>query len=292
MIKKVSAKCPYAQTLGLIVISLLLALLSLDTAHAAAPRLFLAYRTDSAVFEGRTHYGRGGTHFSWVYLGLNGGNAKSNGSLEIKNSSYTFGTWDDWSRKKGTTVDNESHTFDLAYMINTLGNKAHSPTDGGNEVIFYGLAETDLSEKTVSWTLGKTTGEVTLPKIRSTGEQLTSYAPYVEYVTQDEKVTAIILRIVKPDDTGEPQNALTKEDGTGFKEFGKINLFGLAPRWEHLQEIIVDKKFKPGDVIEVELKVNPPQTPRFIGVVEVWYKEETQADGADVWQRWNFYKRS
>jgi hypothetical protein len=95
--------------------------------------------------------------------------------------------------------------------------------------------------------------------------------------------------MIKPD---EPEKAIIKEDGSGFKEFWRVNLFGLAPRWEHLQEIKVDKKFKSGDSIEVELKVTPPQTPRFIGVVEVWYKDEAQADGADVWQRWNFYKRN
>jgi hypothetical protein len=294
MFKKMSVGRSYLNLLRLVTISVCLVLLSLDTAYAAAPSLLLAYRTDSSIVEGRSHYGGGGTRFSWVYLGINGGNAKSKGTLEIKDASYTFGTWETWNKsrgKKGTTVDKQSHTFDLPYINTILGGKSHTPAVNDEGVVFYGAAETGLSEKTVSWTIGKANRELTLPQIPSTSEQLTSHAPYIEYIVTDEKVSAIILKIVKPDDSGAPQSALSKEEGTGFKEFWKVNLFGLSPRWEHLQELNVDKKFKPGETIEVELKVNPPQTPRFIGVVEVWYKDEAQADGADVWQRWNFYKR-
>jgi hypothetical protein len=129
---------------------------------------------------------------------------------------------------------------------------------------------------------------VTLPKISSTTEQLASYVPYVEYVLTDAKVTGILLKMVKADD---PRTVILKEDGTGFKEFGKVNLFGLAPSWEHLQQMKIDKKFKPGDAVEIELKVKPPREPRFIGVIEVWYKDAAQVKGVEVWQRWNFYKR-
>jgi hypothetical protein len=276
-------------------LSLLVGMLFFITSGAFAasandPHVFLAYRTDGVVSDGKANYGGDHTRFSWVYLGINGGDSKSKGTLEIKDAEYTFGTWDDFRGKKGNSINGESHTFDLSYIDVILGRKAHAPVIDNKNVIFYGAAQTGLSEKTISWTLGKTSGEITLPKIRSTSEQLSSYVPYVEYVLMDDKVTGLILRMVKPD---EPENAITKEDDdTGFREFGKVNLLGLSPNWEHLQEIKIDKKFKPGDVIEVGLKVNPPQTPRFIGVVEVWYKDETQTEGTEVWQRWNFYKRN
>jgi hypothetical protein len=266
------------------------ALVPVQTAFAAAPpRVFVAYRTDSSIVDGKAEYFEGikKTQFAWMYLGVAGGDPKSKGSLEIKGGRYTVGTWNDWRGKKGVSESGSDRAFDMAF-VNGLVGKIHSPVLGkGEETIFYGAAETGLSEKTISWSIGKTQGEVTLPKIRSTSEQMESYVPYAEYILADGKVTGITLRMVKPD---QPQSAIVKEDGSGFGEFWKVSLFGLSPSWEHLQEIKIDRKFKPGDAVEVELKLDKPREGRFIGLVDVWYKDEAQTEGSDVWQRWSFYK--
>jgi hypothetical protein len=56
-----------------------------------------------------------------------------------------------------------------------------------------------------------------------------------------------------------------------------------------LQEIKIDKAFADGDTLTTEVKIDPPQEPRFIGVVEVWYQDAAQGNDIQPWYRWNFY---
>jgi hypothetical protein len=55
MFKKMSVGRPYLNLLRLVTIGVCLVLLSLGTAYAAAPRLLLAYRTDSVVLDDKPH---------------------------------------------------------------------------------------------------------------------------------------------------------------------------------------------------------------------------------------------
>jgi hypothetical protein len=304
MFKERSVKRPHRNILRLVTISFCLILLSIHTAYAAAPLLLVVYRTDSVIAadEGKAYYGDLRTRFSGVDLDVNSDSSKRKGTLEIKDAAYTFRT-ERANFNEGTEVIGGNHIFDLTYIgkIDNGKTSVYFPTDGGNKeslsfhdryydrVIFYGAAETELSEKTVSWTLGKDSGDVALPKIRSTREQLDSYVPYVEYILTDEKVTGVILRMVKPD---EPEKAILKAGGTGFKEFYRVELWVNGSRENYYQELKFDKKFNPGDAIEVELNVDPPLLPSRIGTVFIWFKDEAQTDGADVKQKWSFHRRS
>jgi hypothetical protein len=119
------------------VIGVCLILLPTRAAHAAAPQVFVAYRTDSAIIDNKATYGNGMTRFAWIYLGVDGGNPKNKGTFEIKDTNYTFGTWNDWKAKKGTSVENENRVFDLVYMSTILGSKNHSPANKGAKSLFF-----------------------------------------------------------------------------------------------------------------------------------------------------------
>lgn len=262
-------------------------LLSHGTLFASDAKLWLAYRTDAEMSGGKTVYDK--ARFSWVYMGIKGLGKGNDGTFTIKKGKYTFGTFADrWSKGASSNVNGTDKEFTLAFVKGIMGTTGFSPVNAQwKELIFWGAAETGLSEKTVSYKLDAAQGEIALPKIRSTKAQLESYVPYIEYVLSGKDITGLIVRFVSIKDT---QTPLTRGEAVDLAFLERVNIFGKHPEWKFLKGVRIDKFFRTGDTLEASVKVDPPVDSRKVGVVEVWFRDAAQTKGAEVWQRWNCYQ--
>ena len=263
-----------------------------EPALAAAPSFWIWHRTDCRMEDGKTVYDDG-VNFTWLLMGIANVPASSKGSLTIKNGGYTYGTWNEGPKRRqgsGTHVAGTTCQLDLKIEKNgTISASSAVPVNAkGESLLFWGEADAGVSEKSLSYVLGKTAKDIVLPKIYSTQEQLDSYVPYLEYALEDGKIKDLTLRIVKPKDT---VTALVKNDVIDFGVLAHVDFWGRSPRWQQMKIIKVDKKFKNGDTLEATIAVKPPLDPRSIGVIGIHFSRAKQDKNSEVWYKWHFYPR-
>lgn len=82
------------------------------------------------------------------------------------------------------------------------------PADNeGQEISFLKWANESLKSVNVSLNfpaMQSLNGQSTIPKFRTTQEQLNNFVPYIEYIRSGENVTGFTWRIVNPQDTSTP----------------------------------------------------------------------------------------
>ena len=157
--------------------------------------------------------------------------------------------------------------------------------DNGRFVAFAGGAETGLNGKTITWTfpaeLAELNGSGTIPKYKSTAEQLASGVPYVEVISEDGYITALKYRIVTASDTS---TAITPSYRTNFR-FCFDRAEGKDV-WANTYLSAWQRNTASGTYT-----LDIPQPLSIVKRVRVWFRSYEDSDNPAVYQ-WNFYPSS
>ena len=181
-----------------------------------APRLDLKHVTRASIIDGKTNYtpvaeGTSAPYFYYLYI--NGSKIPSgltgDVTLNLRGKAYVE------FFKNGTNDPVGSNTYQNQVNLHLW----EWPSDPGNyyignsdsaEANFRGSSESALSEQGFQFSIGDINVNGVTGKIRSTAEQMNKgCVPYVEFVSDDSRLSKIIWRFVNPIHV---DNALYKND--------------------------------------------------------------------------------
>lgn len=180
-----------------------------DAMAASKPKTWLWAQHNSwaDIVDGKAVYDR--AEFDRVWLSLDENDVvatqawkDAKGTLTIEGGRYTFRDGEEISVSGGK----EPRTFDLAQAGISVGKKGiwYIAVDGkGEEIAFYGDADTGLNGKAAHWEFPgypELSGKGKFPNFRSTSRQLKDLVPWVELIRDGGKVEEIQWRFVDPAD--------------------------------------------------------------------------------------------
>jgi hypothetical protein len=268
---------------SLILAGLVLALWSAPV-FAYEPYFYIYHRVNSDLVNGKSSYSN--CDFNRVYIDVTTDNAPTTdtATLTVKNGSYSYGTWDGlWDDLPIERVANSDRTFNIKYYAE---DEALVPVNSaGEELIFWGAADTGFSEKDFAYTIDGVTKEGRVPKIRSTSEQLATYVPYVECVfDQNNYITGLKVRFVNPSN---PNQTLTKSGTINVGTVSQILLWD--EEGNYFRTINANKTYSNGELLEGTVDYDEPVNPSQVYGIEIRFSDDNQDSGVKSWYRWNFY---
>lgn len=179
--------------------------------------LFMLHRNSASLVNGKANYSVRNPQFRYLALEVED-TGKVNkdviGELTFQKASYTFGFGN--NNEIFTTVgtiSGENKTFPLLprYEDGEYYHVLGDPAYPSQSYVFYGSAETGLSEKHFSYLTGGSGKEGSTPKIRTLQEQLQTVVPYLELIQNSGVVTGVKWRFVNK---AAPDVALVKDSTT------------------------------------------------------------------------------
>jgi hypothetical protein len=267
---------------SLVLVGLVLALWSVPV-FAYEPYFYIIHRVNSDLVNGKSSYSN--SHFNRVHIDVTTDNAPtSTATLTVKGGSYSYGTWnglwDDLAIERVTASD---RTFNLRY--NTDYEAIVPVNSAGEEVVFWGAADTGFSEKEFTYTIDGVAKEGRVPKIRSTSEQLATYVPYIECVfNQSNYLTGLKIRFVNPSN---PSQTLTKSSTANVGTVDRILIWGADDNY--IRTINANKTYSDGELLEGTVDYSEPVNPSQVYGIEIRFSDDNQVSGVESWYRWNFY---
>jgi hypothetical protein len=261
--------------------AVLAAFAPMKEAFAGEPYFFLVHCTRAQIKGSKAVYDD--VYFRRVHIDITDADPKNSVSLTVRGGSYTCGSPGEFATgAPGTIVDGQDKTFRTKYFSEY---SAHLPVNAARDPLrFWGKADTGFSEKEFAYTLDFNP-EVTgvLPKIRSTGEQMASYVPYVEYVVNEGKITALILRMVKP---SSPEIPLVKSEDVRTGYIRHVDFFDA--RGKRMLRESLARTISDGQKIEMEIKLSKPLDPTKVYEVDVIFADATKGTFINAWYAWYF----
>lgn len=209
------------------------------------------------IVDGKAVYDR--AEFDRVYLTISSpetvakkSHKDAKGTLTIEGGRYTF-----WDGEEITVSGGKApREFVLASDSSmTVGERGldYALTDvRGDEISFYGDADSGLRGKEVRWDFPghpELSGKGKVPTWRTTSQQLKAYVPYVELVRDGGKVEEIQWRFVDPAD---PSKAVKMKDWTSVQ----VRAYDHAK--EKMTVLEKGKSFKKGSTPQGTVRLDPP----------------------------------
>lgn len=163
----------------------------------AAPTLQLAHTSETFLINDKPAYDN--AYFSDITFWFRvprpeiSADKDVKGFLTIKKGTYSYFDKDE----NLIDVHNQDKTFDVKYAYGDEKVVMFYPMVADKPVFFHKLADGGLQNKVFSWDIPGNSGNSTVHNFRTTQQQITSYAPYVEISENN-----LIVRMVNPSDMG------------------------------------------------------------------------------------------
>jgi hypothetical protein len=267
--------------ISLILTSLIL-IFGATPALASQPYFFFYHQTESSIVNGKSTYDD--ARFGFVYWDITDTDpALENVAVTIENGSYSYGTWSNLRNKQPIgTITNADFTFNTKYFSS---NEAHIPVNSaGERLYFWGTANSGFSGKGYSYSLNGAATNGVLPDFRSTGEQLMSCVPYVEYILNSSNlITGLNVSFINPSN---PAQTLVKTPEIDVSRLERV----VFDDWkgDYFSRVRMNKIFADGDELKYQVTYDKPVNPDEIRGVEVRFGQNLPS-GISALYRWYFY---
>lgn len=254
------------------------------SAFAAAPSLFLQHITSVDMIDGKPSYTGQSPSLESIYMEFEDTDQQNlgvNGTLTLKNGTYAYGSWQGGKWTILGTVMAQDKDFTL-WSAEDGGYYYHYPSDAsGNLYEFAGSAETGLSTKDFSYSIGSFSGNGKLPVIHSISEQMRAFVPYIEPVKNGGNVTGLVWRFVKPSNTS---TALTNDASVGIDRIRRIRVVTKNGSWE---DVVVNKSLVSGVTLSGNETMQAAIPERNVVRYEITYYRH-DSDGTESYIRYDW----